>query len=93
MVLFFFFSFFHLMLLAHSKEVKICSEYIKIQLHEKMHLTSVFFLLLFFFYFTYNLEDVFSLLTCASKRLASSVSYLKSHISINDFLEKKNIVF
>lgn len=76
------------MLLAHSKEVKICSEYIKIQLHEKMHLMSDFF-----FYFTYNLEDVFSLLTGASKRLASSVSYLKSHISINDFLEKKNIVF
>lgn len=28
------------MLLANSQEVKICSEYIKIQLHEKMYLSS-----------------------------------------------------
>lgn len=79
------------MLLANSKEVKICSEYIKIQLREKMYLSSnsplnIVWGLVFFCLLTTGV-------LLKQDSLASNVSYLTTQIAINDLLEKENVIF
>lgn len=75
------------MLLAHSKEVKICSEYIRIQLHKKMYSTSdlFFFFYIWFwrvFFLTFNYMHV-------SKTLPPNISYLRSLVTMSELLEEK----